>query len=86
MSGETKQILMIATRRPTEALRMATGLTLLDDQVRVTVLGELEQNPANEEQMEALDFSDVPVTQIVDEASFDVLAQQLYEADVVYCI
>jgi hypothetical protein len=86
MSDEIKQILMIASRRPTEALRMATGLTLLDDQVRVTVLGELEKNPANEEQMEALDFSDVPVTEIVDEASFDVLAQQLFEADVVYCI
>ena len=84
--SETKQILMIAKRKPTEALRMATGLTLLDDQVRVVVMGELEDNEANAEQMEALDFSEVPVTEVVDEASFEVLAEQLFQADVVFCI
>ena len=86
MSNETKNILMIAAHKTTEALRMATGLTLLDDQVRIAVLGVLEQNPANEEQLEALEFSEVPVTEIPDESNIGALIEQLYGSDVVFCI
>jgi len=86
MSKETKNILMFAMRNQTEALRMATGLTLLDDKVHVAVLGELAKSEANDEQMEALEFSDVPVTELPDDASLGLLVDQLYESDVVFCI
>lgn len=84
MSAETKQILMIASRQPTEALRMASGLTLLDDVVEVAVLGALERNDANSEQLEALDFADVPVTELEGGGAVDALAEQLMKADVVF--
>jgi hypothetical protein len=86
MSDETKNILMIAMNKQTEALRMATGLTLLDDRVHVAVMGELEKSEANDEQMEALEFSEVPVTEVPDDASLGLLIDQLYESDVVFCI
>jgi hypothetical protein len=57
-----KNILVIAKRDKTEALRMAAGLTLLDDVVKVAVLGSLEGTPAVQEQIEVLEFAEVPVT------------------------
>lgn len=86
MSNETKNILMIAAQKQTEALRMATGLTLLDDGVQVAVMGELEKSEANDEQLEALEFSEVPVVEVTDDASLGTLVDQLYQSEVVYCI
>lgn len=62
---DTKNILVVAQNRKTEALRMATGLTLLDDLVHVAVVGELDESDQEVQiQMEALDFSDVPLERI----------------------
>ena len=86
MSDEIKNVLMIARHKKTEALRMATGLTLLDDVVQVAVVGELDRADAEVElQLESLDFADVPVVDI-DENAPIVLAEMIVNADVVYVV
>ncbi len=82
----TKQILVIALDRRTEALRMAAGLTLLDDPVQVMVCGELDGDA--EEHLEALDFAEVPVER-VDASTHEGMgrvAAGVINADAVYVI
>ncbi len=67
MSDNAKRILVVARDDKVEALRMATGLTLLDDEVRVAVLGELDENSDDVQlQLESLDFADVPVERVTE--------------------
>jgi hypothetical protein len=83
----TKNILMIARHKKIEALRMATGLTLLDDVVSVLICGELERSEAASEQLEALEFSDVPVTRLENaDSKADAIALAITKADVVYVL
>lgn len=83
----TKKILMIARDKKVEALRMATGLTLLDDAVSVLICGELEDSAVAAEQLEALEFSDVPVARLENLADMPaVMAAAIAQADVVYVI
>lgn len=83
----TKNILMIARHKKVEALRMATGLTLLDDVVSVLICGELEDTQAASEQLEALEFSDVPVTRLENaDSKVDAIALAIIQADVVYVL
>ena len=83
----TKKILMIAQRKKIEALRMATGLTLLDDTVSVLVCGVLEDSADASEQLEALEFSDVPVTQLDNSADIPhAMALAISQADIVYIL
>lgn len=84
--SETKHILMIGGQMPTEALRMASGLTLLDDQVQVAILGGLEDNAANAEQLEALEFAEVPIQELARNESVESLAELLIKADVVFSV
>ncbi|MFA5627987.1 MAG: hypothetical protein WCX90_07705 [Thiohalomonadaceae bacterium] len=86
MADGDKNILVVARYRKTEALRMASGLTLLDDPVRVLVCGELESGPDVEVQLEALEFSDVPIERVEDAAISSAMAQEVVQADVVYII
>lgn len=84
--SDTKKILVIARDRKTEALRMATGLTLLDDAVSVAAWGGLDRDDEEVEmQLEALDFSDVPVTDLATDAAGD-LAGMINESDAVYVV
>jgi hypothetical protein len=84
--SDTKKILVIARDRKTEALRMATGLTLLDDAVSVAAWGGLDREDEEVEmQLEALDFSDVPVTELTTDAAGD-LAGMINESDAVYVV
>ncbi len=83
----TKKILVIAKNNKVEALRVAVGLVLLDDTVKVDVLGELDDSPQIQEQLEVLEFADVPHKILVDHAKLiDTLAQDLVSSDVVYLI
>lgn len=83
----TKKILVIAKNNKVEALRVAVGLVLLDDTVKVDVLGELDDSPQIQEQLEVLEFADVPHEILVDQAKLiDKLAQDLVSSDVVYLI
>jgi len=77
---------MIARNKKTEALRMATGLTLLDDAVRVAVVGELDRADAEVElQLESLEFAEVPVVDI-DARQARTLAEMIVNSDVVYVV
>ncbi len=83
----TKNILMVARDRKIEALRMAAGLTLLDDKVTVLVCGTLDDSAEASEQLEALEFSDVPVTQLDNPDDVPLaMAQAISQADVVYML
>ena len=83
MSGP-KRILMVPIDKKIEALRMASGLTLLDDQVAIAVWGEAPTGREADEQMAALDFADVPVARLDHDAA--ALAEQIINSDVVYFV
>ena len=83
----TKNILVIAKNNKVEALRVAVGLVLLSDIVKVLVLGELQDTPAITEQREVLEFADVSCELLEEAASqADRLAQALTDANVVYVL
>ena len=85
--AEQKRILMVAVEKPVEALRMASGLTLLDDVVAIATWGRLPAGPEVAEQMEALEFADVPVAELEPGAdALAALARQIISSDVVYCV
>jgi hypothetical protein len=64
-----KQIVVIAHERKAEALRMASGLTLLDDVVRVFVVGRLDDDAETVSQLDVLEFAEVPIANVsVDDA------------------
>ncbi len=81
-----KEILVVALDKRSEALRMAAGLTLLDDPVRVALCGETDAGA--EEHLEALDFAEVPLERLDTETEqgMQALARQITQADAVYII
>ena len=82
-----KNILIIAKNNKVEALRVAVGLVLLDDAVKVDVQGGLDKSPQIQEQLEVLEFADVAYELLEDHAKLiDRLAQDLISSDVVYVI
>jgi DNA-binding transcriptional ArsR family regulator len=82
-----KNILVVAKHNQAEALRVAAGLTLLSDPVRVAVLGRLEDTPAVNEHRELLEFAEVPCEELVDAPAWrGKLAAALVAADAVYVI
>lgn len=82
--NETKNILMVACAKKVEALRMASGLTLLDDRVEIAVWGAPPAGAEAEVQKEALDFADVPIAELDRDA--DALAARILASDVVFCV
>ncbi|VAW83125.1 hypothetical protein MNBD_GAMMA14-729 [hydrothermal vent metagenome] len=83
-----KTILLIAQNNKPEALRIASGLTLLDDQVKVDVDGELGTDAETSLQLEALEFAEVPVErlELSTTEDFDRLAKDIISADVVFIV
>lgn len=82
-----KNILVIAKNNKVEALRVAAGLTLVDDAVRVAVLGTLDDSAPVREQLDALDFAEVPREVLEDSVQAPTtLARYVLDADVVYVI
>lgn len=82
---DQKNIMVLAHVQTIEGLRMASGLTLLDDGVRVVVTGALDRSDsAVELQLEALEFADVGVYDIdFDKGSLLKLGEWLADSDVV---
>ncbi|MCW9047090.1 MAG: hypothetical protein OQK46_03345 [Gammaproteobacteria bacterium] len=81
-----KNVLMIARNKKVEALRMAAGLTLLDDIVKVAVVGEMDRDADEVSlQLESLDFADVPVIDI-DDSNAAEFAQMVVNSDVVFVV
>lgn len=85
MAAVKKSILVVARSNKVEALRVAAGLTLLDDAVRIAVLGGLEETPAVREQLEVLEFAEVPM-QHYDAPTDPALARDMIGADLVYVL
>jgi len=83
MTG-SKRILMVPMNKAVEALRMASGLTLLDDQVAIALLDALPTGPDTDEQLEALEFADVPIEDL--HQDLDGLAQRIIDSDVVFVV
>lgn len=82
-----KNILVIAKNNKVEALRVAVGLALLSDIVKVLVLGELDDTPAIQEQREVLEFADVPCELLQDTVTqTDRLAHEMINSNVVYVL
>lgn len=82
-----KNILVIAKHNKIEALRVAAGLTLMNDIVKVAILGGLDGSPLVQEQLDALDFGEVPREVFDDPVQVtEALARDLLNADVVYVI
>jgi hypothetical protein len=66
---------------------MASGLTLLDDAVTIATWGRLPEGGDVTEQMEALEFAEVPVVELTPAGdAMAVLARQIIDNDVVYCV
>jgi hypothetical protein len=82
-----KKILVVAKHNHAEALRVAVGLTLLSDDVRAVVLGELEDSPEVREQREVMEFAEVPCNILAqDGQAMTELARDVLSSDVVYVI
>lgn len=81
-----KRVLVIAKFDQAEAMRVASGLVLLDDKVRVAVIGSLEKTAEVAEQKDVLDFAEVPYEIIDAEAPLARIAQEIVTADVVFIL
>ncbi|MHB8257324.1 MAG: hypothetical protein ACYDHY_13870 [Acidiferrobacterales bacterium] len=81
-----KQVLVIAKYHQSEALRVAAGLTLLNDSIKVDVIGKLEDSPDVNEQKEVLDFAEVPCEIMDNDAQLVRIAQDLMAADVAFLL
>jgi len=83
-----RTVLLIAQDDKPEALRMASGLTLLDDRVIVDVLGCLDDDEETALQLEALEFAEVPISSIElsTPGAIDRLAGDILSADVVFIV
>ena len=85
--GQSKNVVVVAHDNKLEALRMASGLTLLDDAVRVVVLGELPEGEEAAVQLESLEFAEVPLDCLDDsDAGVQALAQAMVQADAVFMV
>jgi hypothetical protein len=87
--ADQKNILMLALDKKVEALRMASGLTLLDDSISIATWGKLPESADVMEQLEALEFAEVPMTELDPEraeATVTALAAKIIDSDVVYCV
>ncbi len=78
-----KQVLVIAKFDQAEALRVAAGLTLMNDAVKVDVLGPLEESAAVNEQKEVIDFAEVQCEIVLANDLIKRVASDIMEADVV---
>lgn len=86
-AGEhVKHVLVIAKFDQAEAMRVAAGLTLLDDSVRICVVGAIEKTAAVAEQKEVLDFVEVPCDTMDAGAPFPSIARAILNADAVYLL
>ena len=83
-----KKILILASAKPVEALRMAAGLTLADAELQVLSLGPLPEGEDAQSQLEALAFADItPLALRPDQPDcWTTLAQAMARSDAVYVV
>lgn len=84
---KTKSILILCRRDPTEAMRVASGLTIYDHRPRLVFMVPVPETPKNAEMAELLEFSDIESsTTLTTEGSIplievNALASAILEAD-----
>lgn len=87
----SKSVLVLGRRNHTEAMRVAAGLTIVGNDVRLIFMtGPVAQTPANAEQAELLDLSEIipetTVQEMADDLAFldaDALGQAIIDSDCV---
>jgi hypothetical protein len=85
---QTKSILMLGRRDPTEAMRVAAGLTIFGHTLSVVFLVPVPDTPENVEMAELLEFSDIESKttlpdQTLPHIGADALAAAVLAADAV---
>ena len=85
---QTKSVLMLARSDPTEAMRVAAGLTIFSHTPTMVFLVPVADTPENAEMAELLEFSDVESkTTVADQTlpsiGADALAAAILAADMV---
>jgi hypothetical protein len=85
---QTKSILMLARRDPTEAMRVAAGLTIFSHTPSMMFMVPVADTPENTEMAELLEFSDVESKTTVPDQTLphigaEDLAAAILAADVV---
>lgn len=83
---QTKSILVLGRRDPTEAMRVAAGLTIFGHTSSVVFLVPVPDTPENAEMAELLEFSDIESKSTVPDQSLphigvDALAAAVLAAD-----
>ena len=83
---QTKSILMLGRRDPTETMRVAAGLTIFGHTPSVVFLVPLPDTPENAEMAELLEFSDIESRttvpdQLLPYIGADALAAAILAAD-----
>jgi len=82
-----KSILILGRRDPTEAMRIAAGLTIYDHRLSLVFMVPIPNTPKNQEMIELLEFSDItPGATVVNEFDFadinaETLAKAMVDAD-----
>lgn len=85
--SQTKSVLIIGRRDPTEAMRVAAGLTIFGHQPSLVFIVAVPETPENAEMAELLEFSDVESkTTVVGDGALpeigaEALATAMLEAD-----
>ncbi len=82
----TKSILILGRRDPTEAMRVAAGLTIFNHTLNVVFLVPVPDTPENADMAELLEFSDIESKTTVPDQSLphigaDALAAAMVAAD-----
>jgi len=85
---QTKSILMLARRDPTEAMRVAAGLTIFGHTPSMVFMVPVADTPENTEMAELLEFSDIESKTTVPDQTLphigaDDLAAAILAADAV---
>ena len=78
---QTKSILMLGRRDPTETMRVAAGLTIFGHRPSVVFLVPVPDTPENAEMAELLEFSDIEAkTTLSDQSQPQIGAEALAAA------
>jgi len=78
---ETKSVLMLGRRDPTETMRVAAGLTIFGHTPSVVFLVPVPDTPENAEMAELLEFSDIEAkTTLPDQSQPQIGAEALAAA------
>lgn len=86
MEPVKKSVLILGRRDPTEAMRVAAGLTIYDHRITLVLMLPVPDTPENQDMMELLEFSDiepksaVPANAALPQVGAEALAAAILDA------